>query len=242
MAPLKSAVLVVLIAAATPSISTAQVYLYETPPPQVTAAGADWLVSGEAIFYEGDVYVPSGPDVFFDVNVMARTGVFRTVPLYEDRTLEPHSIVYVPVGWDRMRPYQLIRWGDLAGTTGSRTPYQLLNFIRPYTGDFIRAYTGDLPRSECLPLSSTPRLTAPETAYQPTTIESIPPPDGNRGMWVEFAGSRWYTAGPAVTFSADRFTPIGDSRGFAVYRRTGGSPDEIYMTVTANGLVAPYRR
>ena len=53
---------------------------------------------------------------------------------------------------------------------------------------------------------------------------SIPPPSANRGIWLEFEGARWYSGGPAVPFSADRFTPIGDLCGFPVYRDKAGQP------------------
>jgi hypothetical protein len=105
-----------------PTNGNAQVYLLPTPVPQVTAARASWQVNGEAVFYAGAFYYPAGPTVYFDGNVMVRVGTYRTVPLYVDATLEPYSMVYVPVGGRVMRPYERPRAGDLAGTTGSRTP------------------------------------------------------------------------------------------------------------------------
>src|SRR5207245_7484098 len=44
-------------------------------------------------------------------------------PLYVDATLQPGSMVYVPIGGRVMRPYERKRYGELAGTTGSRTPW-----------------------------------------------------------------------------------------------------------------------
>src|SRR4051812_46857087 len=96
--------------------SRAQVYSYPTPPPQVTSANTSWQAQGEPVFYQGDLYYPTGPTVFFDGNVMTRTGVYRGVPLYEDATLQPYSIVYVPIGRNVMRPYERVRAGELAGT------------------------------------------------------------------------------------------------------------------------------
>src|SRR4051794_26061166 len=75
-------------ALAVPQIGNAQVFGYETPPPAVTAAGAPWQLSGEPIFHAGSYYDPSGPTVFFDGKVMARTDTWLGVPLYEDSTLE----------------------------------------------------------------------------------------------------------------------------------------------------------
>src|SRR5690242_18186155 len=88
-----------------PKVSTAQVYRSPTAAPGVTAAATAWYGSGSPIFYAGNIYFPTGPSVFFDGNVMNRTGNFNGVPLYEDSTLEPYSVVYVPIGNNLMRPY-----------------------------------------------------------------------------------------------------------------------------------------
>lgn len=105
-----------------PGVSSAQVYRHETPPPAVTAANATWQLAGEPIFHAGNFYYPAGATVFFDGKVMVRTGVYEGVPLYADVTLEPFSIVYVPVGGALLQPYERRREGEIAGTVGSRTP------------------------------------------------------------------------------------------------------------------------
>src|SRR5262245_37054388 len=103
-------------------LASAQVYQFPTPVPQVTAANADWQIRGAPIFYAGDFYYPAGPTVFFDGNVMVRSGVYEGIPLYADSTLEPYSVVFVPIGRNLLRPYERRRSGVLAGTTGSRPP------------------------------------------------------------------------------------------------------------------------
>ncbi|MFN8063986.1 MAG: hypothetical protein U0P82_04255 [Vicinamibacterales bacterium] len=113
---------VVALALAVPGLAAAQVYRHETPPPLVTAATADWQVAGEPIFYAGNFYYPAGATVFFDGKTMVRTGVYEGVPLYADVTLEPFSIVFVPVRDGVMQPYERRREGELAGTVGSRVP------------------------------------------------------------------------------------------------------------------------
>ena len=60
-----------------PRVGTAQVYRFATPPPLVTAANAPWQRSGQPIFYAGSYYYPAGATVFFDGNVMTRTGIFE---------------------------------------------------------------------------------------------------------------------------------------------------------------------
>jgi hypothetical protein len=52
---------------------------------------------------------------------MVRSGYYNGVPLYSDTTIEAYSIVYVPVQRGRMRPYERLRQGALAGTVASRT-------------------------------------------------------------------------------------------------------------------------
>ena len=58
----------------------------------------------------------------FDGKVMAPVGVYQRVPVYADVTLEPYSVVYVPVARNQLRVYERRRDGELAATTGSRTP------------------------------------------------------------------------------------------------------------------------
>src|SRR5436305_13939190 len=60
-----------------PTVGKAQVYRSASPPPQVTAAAADWQVAREPIFFNGSVYYPTGPNVFFDQWVMSRTGTYK---------------------------------------------------------------------------------------------------------------------------------------------------------------------
>ena len=104
-----------------PIVGNAQVYRFATPPPQVTAAAAPWQIASQPIFVDGLVYVPTALLRQFDGNVMTQVGVFDGVPLYADATLEPFSVVYVPVARG-MRTYERRRAGEIAGTTGSRTP------------------------------------------------------------------------------------------------------------------------
>jgi hypothetical protein len=61
-------------------------------------------------------------------------------------------------------------------------------------------------------------------------------------VWVNFDGAKWYHAGRPVTFSADRFEPIGSYRGFPVYKEKGGSDSTIYVTVVQDGPLTPYTK
>ncbi len=105
-----------------PKTGNAQVYQFRTPAPVVTAAASDWQINSDPVVVNGLVYYPTRGFRFFDGQVMMQVGVVERVPVYADTTLEPFSIIYVPIGPDRMREYERRRDGELAGTTGSRPP------------------------------------------------------------------------------------------------------------------------
>jgi hypothetical protein len=105
-----------------PISGNAQVYQFRSPAPEVTAAGAVWQVNSVPIVVDGLIYYPTRAFRMFDGQVMAQIGLFEGVPVYADATIEPGSIVYVPIGRDRMREYERRRDRELAGTTGSRAP------------------------------------------------------------------------------------------------------------------------
>jgi len=105
-----------------PKVSNAQAYAFGTPAPEVTAAAADWQARSEPIVVNGLVYFPTRAFRLFDAQVMQQTGVYERVPVYSNVTLEPYSILYVPISRSNFRVYERRRDGDLAGTVGSRTP------------------------------------------------------------------------------------------------------------------------
>ncbi len=257
----------------------AQVYRQETAPPRVTAAGAAWQVNGEPIFHAGNVYYPAGPTVFFDGRVMVRTGQYNGVPLYADVTLEPYSIVYVPVGGAVMRPYERRREGELAGTVGSRTPsFPVQRDVElSARGESTGSITPDISgldvdfrhdqRYVLVPVSSLGRTepvavtppepfvpssvmmispeaqsdTAPAYGNTPGTIDRIVTAD-RTGVWIDFAGESWFSAGPAVPLDLSRFESAGDYRGFPVFRERGSADARIFVTVVRGGPVAPFER
>ena len=89
--------------------------------------------------------------------------------------------------------------------------------------------------------ANAPAPAAP-AADQPTGVESVPPPDSNAGVWVDFGGNRWFSAGRSVDYDATRFEPVGSLRGFPVYRDRSGPADRIYVTIAQDGPVAPFER
>src|SRR5262245_8014065 len=83
-----------------PTYGNAQAFQFRTPSPEVTAAGAAWQANGEPILVQGLVYYPTREFRTFDGQVMSQVGIYQSVPVYADTTLEAFSLVYVPVGRD----------------------------------------------------------------------------------------------------------------------------------------------
>jgi hypothetical protein len=76
----------------------------------------------------------------------------------------------------------------------------------------------------------------------PTHVNSLPAPQSNAGIWIEFDGARWYSAGAAVPFVPDGFTRVGDYGGFPVYRSSSGPADRIFVPAVRGGALTPYAR
>jgi hypothetical protein len=225
------------------ALSNAQVYQIRTPPPPVSAQYATWQFSDDPIMVNGLVYYPTRETRFFDGQIMAQVGVYQSVPVYADVTLEAHSVIYIPVGRNLVRGYERKRGGELAGTVGSRLPafpVDIPSSIQPREERV--AFGVDTSTGATLPPLERELVAAPTRRSVPMHIESIPAPSANSGIWVAYDGSRWYSRGPAVSFAADRFTRIGEHRGFPVYRENHGRQDEIWIAVVKGGPVAPYSR
>jgi hypothetical protein len=193
---------------------------------------------------------------------MVRTGHYNGVPLYADTTLEPYSVVLVPVSRGVLQPYERLRRGDLAGTTGSRAP----SFPVAVTTE--RSFPQAPTAPTGAPLSTgaigaasyetavvgtagTPRraTSANETNERPvgtvgrvgggTSLVTLRRPQGNDGVWVQFAGAKWVSAGAAIPLNEANFRVVGEHAGFPVYAREDRE-NTIYLPSRA-GLVAPYR-
>src|SRR5687767_4934333 len=111
-------ILAVLVLSATAVFT--QVQSRPTEPPIVTAENDTWYRQREPVQFAGDVYYPAGAAVFFNGNTMVRTGHYNGVPLYADTTLEPFSMVLVPVSRGTLQPYARLRLDGSVGTTGVR--------------------------------------------------------------------------------------------------------------------------
>lgn len=235
-----------------------QISMRPTPEPLVTAENEAWYLAGEAITFAGNIYYPTGPNVFFDPGAMVRSGDYRGIPLYSLTTIEPYSRVYVPIGGRRMKPYERLRSGDLAGTTGSVMPSLVTpSPYEPWTQDQVLA---GVVRAPAPPSGLEPSVgltypapvdTRPPAPPEPvsTTGAAVPVgplltarvPEGLNDAFLEFRDRRWFSSGPAVELEAGTFTRIGEYHGFPVYRRSGDE-STIYVTVSksAEQLIAPY--
>ena len=263
---LKCAVVVLLVVLAAPA--AAQIQSRPTDPPLVTAINESWYQLREPVQFAGELYYPAGPAVFFNGNIMVRTGHYNGVPLYADTTVEPFSIVFVPLSRGLMQPYERPRRGDRTGTTGSRPS----SFpVRPTPDAIGLPMAAVSPTAPPLPIGAisvyTPesRSTAPPadrpvgggdnsaplivgtTGYATTPrpqdripIVSMRRPENNDGVWIQFGGEKWVSAGTAIRLVASDFVRVGEYAGFPVFARRELTQEVIYLPSLA-GLIAPYR-
>ncbi len=238
--------------------AAAQVRSGPAAPPEISAAGRAWFVQREPMQFAGDLYYPAGAAVFFNGNSMVRTGSFRDVPLYADTTIEPYSIVLVPIGRGMVQPYERPRQGDLAGTTGSRAP----SFPVAVAAAGPARPAGPFAAMPPVPLSvpaigGATALSAVgvtgvagsdhavgaagvlSPAASPGRVATLLAPESNDGVWLRFAGQKWIHSGVAVPLSDNAFMHVGEYVGFPVYARVSLDEDVIYLP-TRSGLLTPY--
>lgn len=251
-----------LIVALTLSISataSAQILMRPTEAPLVNAAGEAWFQLREPLQFAGDLYYPAGPSIFFNGNVMVRTGHYNGVPLYADTTLEPYSIVFVPIGRGVLQPYERLRQGNLAGTTGSRVPSFPVRML-PQAPFSLPIGPTTAPTELPLTIGAI-SVASPESAIQTgaartaaaVEVPSVPPrpdvplmvsllrPENNDGLWVRFEDQKWVNSGAAVPLEPAAFERVGDYVGFPVFKRRDVTEEVIYLPTRA-GLIAPYKR
>jgi hypothetical protein len=248
--------------------ASAQVLLQPQAPPSQTAAQESWFVSGDPVVFGGLVYHRAGAEVFFNGDVMVRAGTYGGIPIYVDTTLEPNSIVFVPVSGRLLQPYERLREGDAAGTTGSRTPSFPVTPAPGATLDLdagmIMAQGPPVGREAAFaavvvddeqagaaavpePVGTTgvTRSAAAgrrQVPVAPAVWRSARAPQATLGVWVEYDGQRWEACGDAEPFDAGRFARVGTYRGFPVYSRQGLPPGERIYLPSRTGFATPYWR
>jgi hypothetical protein len=179
---------------------------------------------------------------------MVPIGSTGGVPLYADTTIEPHSIVFVPIGRGLVQPYERRRSGDLAGTTGSRAPSFPVDSVsrgsgrlgaQPTGSDAVGADAG----GDAVVRATSGVVPSPEPVEPPRlsgALWAARRPVDSRGIWVPYEGHVWVSDGPAVAFDPTRFAETASYVTFPVYR-VAGDDDRIYLP-GIEGVVAPYRR
>jgi hypothetical protein len=237
---------VLTVAVLLPNVGNAQVSQFRTPPPDVSAAAAEWQINSTPIVVGGLSYYATRAFRLFDGQVMSQTGLFEGVPVYSDTTIEPYSELYVPVGNGRMRVYERRRERELAGTTGSHVPtFPVESPSVPAPSDRLVGAAGPVGTSGAIfpRAAEESAVLADRPRSRRTLIMTATPPSGAaNGVWLEFGGARWYSDGPAVSFSPDRFEPVGEYRGFPVYRDKNDRSSDIWISVVKDGPLAPYKK
>jgi hypothetical protein len=235
---------VLLVAVLLPKIGNAQVFQFRTPPPDVSAAAAGWQINGDPIVVGGLTYYPTRGFRLFDGQVMAQTGMFEGVPVYSDTTIEPYSELYVPLSNGRMRVYERRRDHELAGTTGSHAPtFPVASPSVPPPPERLVTSEGAVGTGGTIvPRAASDAAVLGVRARPRRTVMTPVQPGAANGVWLQYNGSRWYSSGPAESFSPDRFEPVGEYKGFPVYRDKISGGADIWVAAVKDGPLAPYRK
>jgi hypothetical protein len=223
-----------------PALVQAQVVIRPEREPVRVAGDEAWYRAGEPVTYRGELFYPAGAQVFFNATVMVMAGQYRGVPLYADPTIETGSIVYVPIGGGLMQPYERLRAGDLAGTSGSRAPSFPPETASALGQESVAVGTaGVLPPAPPVGAAASTAAAAPVIA--PSRVVTIAPSGSSAGsgIWVRWDGAAWRASGAAVRVGP-QFVPIGTFNGRTVYR--GPQGDGTIWIETSQGLAAPWRR
>jgi hypothetical protein len=250
--------LLVILGLAATSPAVAQITMHSTPPPSVTAENEAWYVTNEPVVFAGNNYYPAGPSIHFLSNEMVLSGFFRGVPLYTRTTIEPYSVVFVPVAGGLMRPFERRRSGDLAGTTGSSVPSLRVEIPTAFS-PAPRIQAAGPPFVETSPIVS-------ESPAEPPSVEPesgplsdsggvatggrLTAPRGKRvgrppanGVYVEFNNQRWYSSVPLAPLDPATFRQVGEWHGFPVYTWARTGPSIIYIPVAqGSDAYAAYSR
>lgn len=204
-----------------PCAALAQTVWQPAQAPTVTAEKTSWYLASEPITINGEPYYPAGPIVFFNRFQMVRSGSFNGIPLYIDPGFQPDSTVFVPLSGERMQPYQRRQPGVLVGTTGSPAP--------------VLPAVSDVPAAAPQPVDTSGRVASTPAPR----VSTVNPPTGRNGVWINYDGRRWFSAGKAIDYDAASLTRVGTYRGWNVYTRSGDATT-IYVSGVP-GKLTPYK-
>ncbi len=256
--------ILVVLGLATTQPGLAQISMQTTAAPTITAETESWYVTNEPIVFAGNSYYPGGPSIHFMANEMVFSGFYRGVPLYTRTTIEPYSLVFLPVAGGMMRPYERRRAGDLVGTTGSSVPSLRVEIPSAFNAPTTRLQAAAPPfvETQGIVTDAPSPSVMPESAIgiEPPAASSVSPPVGTRGLlvqprgkrigpppangiFVEFNSQRWFSRARPLSLDPATLKQIGEWHGFPVYtlRRTGRSI--IYIPVAqGSDAYAAYSR
>jgi hypothetical protein len=149
-----------------------------------------------------------------------------------------------------MRPYERLRDGELAGTSGSRA--HSFPGRSPASGDVITG-APSAPSNAPLPLDAIGVFT-PDAGSVATTVSESPVPVSTASepirrsvgrpfrydsISVRFNGEKWVMAGPSVRVLPGGLRPIAEYKGFPVYAARGDERTRIYLPITPDRF-APF--
>jgi hypothetical protein len=230
----------------------AQMHYEPTPAPLVTAEREPWYLAGEPVMHSGNVYYPAGPQIHFLPHEMVRSGFYHGIPLYTRTTIEPMSILFVPIARGLMQPYERRRDGELAGTVGSHAPAFPVTRFGEHPTDAKRLRQAPAPpyRAPVYLPDATGRAQPPSEPIgmfgKAATPGRLSPPvkrqESANGLFVEFQGARWFSTGAAIEVDVADLTRHGAYHGFPVYTRTGDAAVYIPISGDRDAPLARYVR
>jgi hypothetical protein len=240
----------------------AQIKLQPTPAPTVTADNETWYQTREPVIFAGEYFFPAGPAIHFLPNEMVPSGLFHGVPLYSRTTIEPYSVVFVPIAGGMMQPYERRRTGDLVGTTGSSAPSLPVD-MSPMPDSPRRIQAAGPPVVSSQPVAEPPEgtyaadllnrsrgTTNVATASTAMLGKVSPPPsakarkvDTSKGIFVEFQHERWYSAARPQSLDPRSLKQVGEMNGFPVFTARGSNGATIYIPISKDAdAYAAYSR
>lgn len=203
----------------------------------------------------GVVYRRAGAALPLDPRRRVKVGQRETQAIYADTTVEPWSQLLLPTGAGWLQPYERMRDGALAGTSGSRAPsFPVAIDTERDTSAVVGMGAAPPTRPDgdaagarrCAPTrAAVPGTDAPPVALAApasTGLVTLPlaGPDGNRGIWVRVKGEIWTASGPARRRADSSLTPAGNIEGRELFRRTD-EPEALYVPLR-DGWVTRFTR
>jgi hypothetical protein len=221
----------------------AQLTIQPTPPPAVSADSEPWYRAGEPVAYAGDLYYPAGPQVHFNANEMVRSGYYGNVPIYTRTTIEPYTVIFIPLAGGLMQPYE--RRPDSPRSSG----FTMAQAPAPPGFGPALLLESTPPAAEAPAPDETSSVSEPVGTSGRVAATSVPAPlvyrrqDSPNGIFVEFEGSRWFSSGRPAPLSAFRVVRIGGYHGFPVYAERASDASTIYIPIAQGvDIVASYSK